>query len=243
MIRSVERREDGWVVRDGPLPNAAASRPGGSDLAELLVETSDAPGPDFKVVADGASGLRLRAERHESDTPTTAGSLDFRAGREHDGADAKSCPASFDLEGLCREAGWPFEARSDGALVVDLGVRDAYVPAVVEARSSVLSVEAPLVSNLPGEGARRKAVAALLLRANGAFRMVCGRMRSCGERCEALLEAKLPATANASELEVALGSVAIAARHCAIEARMLATDERVARAYLQISGEVGGDAP
>lgn len=63
--------------------------------------------------------------------------------------------------------------------------------------------------------------------------MVRAVFRSSDDDCQALFEAPLPADASAVEFGMALGAVAVAAQHCAVEAQMLATDERLARAYLK----------
>jgi hypothetical protein len=145
-----------------------------------------------------------------------------------------------DLAGLCREAGWPFEERSDGALAVDLGVQGVYLPALVESRSDRVAVEAELVRLPEAGGPCRAALAALLLRVNGVFRMT----RAVLSEPEplAMLEVWLPRAAGAPELGEALAALAVAARRSALEARLLVADEGVARAYLECS-ERSGMAP
>jgi hypothetical protein len=243
VIRPTKRHEAGWLLLDGPLPEGAKPLPGQDDVAETLLGSSSELPFGFKVAACGPLGLRLRAERPEPLSPDAAGSLVGRRVPEGHATTSTSETTPIDLAGLCREAGWAFEARSDGALVVDLGVGGAYLPALVEARTSIIAVEASIVSPLPEAPECRAALAAFLLRANAAFRMMRAVLRERGDECEAVLEAPLPSDANASDLSRALGAVAVAARHCAIEARMLADDERIARAYLNHWGGTLEPAP
>jgi hypothetical protein len=65
--------------------------------------------------------------------------------------------------------------------------------------------------------------------------MVRAVFRSSEDESRALLEAPLTVNASVVEFSHALGSVAVAAQHCAAEAEMLAGDERLARAFLSRS--------
>ena len=243
MIRSTKRHEAGWLLLDAPLPKGAKPFPGQKDVGETLLESICELPDGFKVAACGSQGLRLRAERPEPLASDSASSLARSPAPEAQAIQPASELTPIDLDSLCREAGWAFEARSDGALVVDLGVSDAYVPALVEVRTSAITVEAPIVSPLPEASERRAALAVFLLRANAAFRMVRAVFRERGDEREALIEARLSVDANGSDLGRALGAVAVAARHCAIEARTLAHDERIARAYLNHWGGILENTP
>jgi len=52
----------------------------------------------------------------------------------------------------------------------------------------------------------------------------------------ALLEACVPCDAGAGELGEAIAALAVAAQRAALEARLLASDESLARAYLERGG-------
>ncbi len=248
MIRPVIRRESGWLVCDAPLskgvPVLRDART--EDVATTLLGASALLPAGCKFALVGASNLRVRAEQPDPPEPDlTARMAEMEAGFEaaadpFGGAwaaqlevvDLPNDLSTLDVASLCREASWPFEQRPDGAVVVDIGLSGSYVPAVVEARASGIAVETDLVARIPTAATRRAALAALLLRANGAYRMVRAVIRSSKDESRALLEAPLSVDASAVEFSLALGSVAVAAQHCAAEAEMLATDERLARAFL-----------
>jgi hypothetical protein len=233
-------REDGWLLYAALVP-AQSPR----DPEQLLAWSSALPG-GCKFARGGArTELRVQAE-----LPALAECAERVAGVEAGFAAAAArlglgaAPAeheamlafepSPDLAALCREAGWPFEERADGSLAVDLFVPGAYLAALVEARADRVTVEAELV-RLPDAGASREALAALLLRVNGAFRMVRAVL---APESRALLEVSLPLTANAAELGEAIAALAVAARHCALEARLVAIDAALARAFLERCGTI-----
>lgn len=246
MIRPVTRREAGWILFDASLPQRALSLSGGEDTAAVLLDVSESLGAGCKVALVGASDLRLRAEQPERPEPDGASQIadvaaGFASAADHSAvaratlsnrAEVSADAPTPEIASLCREAGWRLQERSNGALVVDLEVDSAFVPALVEAQASGIGVEATVVTPLPDTGAGRAALAVLLMRANGAFRMVRAVIRANEGGSEAVLEARLPFDASAVELGLALGAVAVAAQHCAIEAQMLVCDERLARAYL-----------
>jgi hypothetical protein len=97
-----------------------------------------------------------------------------------------------------------------------------------------IAVEVELVQMPDAEGPCRAALAALLLRVNAVFRMTRAVLR--GPEPRALLEVCLPHGAGAEELGEAIAALAVATRRSALEARLLAVDERLARAYLDCSG-------
>ena len=249
MTRPVAKREGGWVFYDAPLPKPTALHRhliADDDVAASLLRLSASLPVGCKYAMDGASDLRVRVEQPE---PPEAGSatrmaeLDagFSAAASRLSVAAAAKPGDVesltdapaqDLASLCRETAWPFEQRPDGVLVVDLAVNGSYVPALVCARASGIAIEANVVTQLPDPGECRSALAALLLRVNGAFRMVRAVFCPAEHGSQAQLEAPLPADASAAELSTALGAVAVAAQHCAAEAQLLAHSAGLARAYL-----------
>jgi hypothetical protein len=148
-----------------------------------------------------------------------------------------------DLATLCREAGWPFEERTDGSLSVDLGVRGIYLVATVEPRGAGIALEAELATLPAPPGPCRSALLLLLLRANGAFRMARAVLRmphgtlddARDAAARVVLEVALPSMPGAGELSEAIAAIAVAAQRSALEARCVASDERLARAYLDWS--------
>lgn len=247
MIRPLTRREAGWLLFDAPLPDPTPRLHDDEDLAATLLGLNATLPAGCKYALAGASDLRVRAEQPEPAEPdvvarmaeveegfvAAADQLGVAETAKHSGAKASSDAPAPELASLCREAGWLFKERSDGALLVDLGVSGSYVTALVEARVSGIAIETIVVTEHPDAAACRAALAALLLRANGAFRMARAVFHSADGDCQALFEAPLPAAASAVEFGMALGAVAVAAQHCAVAAQMLAADERLARAYLE----------
>jgi hypothetical protein len=247
VTRPVTKREAGWFLLDAPLPQPASRLGGADEFAAALLELNASLPAGCKVALVGASDLRVRAEMpapDESDPTARTRMTEIEAGfaqavdqlslgtpRADSDFDAPDDAPAPELATLCREAGWLFDERSEGTIVVDLGVRGTYVPTLVEARTSGIAVETVVVTRLPDKAAHRAALATLLLRANGAYRMVRASFLSAEDESLALLEAPLPLDANAIEFGRALGSVKVAAQHCATEAQMVADDERLARAY------------
>jgi porphobilinogen deaminase len=112
-------------------------------------------------------------------------------------------------------------------------VPGAYLPALIEARGDRIAVEAELARMPEADGPCRTALAVLLLRVNGAFRLVRAVL---APDSRALLEVSLSRPAGAAELGEALAALAVAARHVALEARLVASDAGIARAFLDLGG-------
>ncbi len=232
------RCEEGWLVHEALLPEAIDLR------REDLLAWSAALPAGCKFAARAGSAPRLRAETVagcESAERAVAVEAGFAAAAAHLGLAARSAPPALahadcpapDLAAACRGAGWPFEERTTGALAVDLGVPGEYLPALVEVRDAAVVVAAELV-RLPGGGACREAVSSLLLGVNDAFRMVRAVLR--GPEPIAFLEAWVPAASSDAEICEAVAAVAVAARCCAREVRLMAEEEPLARAFLERGG-------
>jgi hypothetical protein len=223
------RREDGWLLCDARATRALARR----DPMSALIASGRLPG-GCKLALVPARGLRVRAELPagaESPERLAAIEAGFRAAagaRVHAAEPPLPAPRD-DLARLCEESGWRFETRGDGAVAVDLDVPGAYLPAL--ARGGAAAVEAELAA-APEDEAGRRAVAGLLLRANGSFRLVRAALRDG----RFVLEAPLPAGAQAADLEAALDALAVAARGCAREAQLLAAAPDLARDYTAARG-------
>ncbi len=232
-----QRRQDGWILFDAPV----AGRPRATDACDwpLLERNARLTGGVKFARVPAATGLRLRAELPLE----TEGDLEARvaavlagytaAKRRSRGIDPPApptCDVEPDLAALCREAGWAFAERSAGALAVDLEVPGGIHAARVACRAGEIALTVELFSAAELSPLQRAAVARLLLRAGGAFRMVRG--AAGPEPGSARLETTVPADATAQELGEALGALAVATRGCAREAALLAADEAVGQAYL-----------
>jgi len=234
------QRDDGWLLYSAPLPS-----PFPGDRERLLAWSGELAG-GCKFACDVARPvLGVQAELPlaatsdariawvEAGFAQAAGHLGLAAAvAVHRASPSPAVPR--ELADLCGEACWPGEARADGSLAVDLGVPGAYVPGIVERREDRIAVEAELVEMPAAGGACRAALVAFLLRVNGAFRMTRAVVRGPGPR--ALLEACVPGDAGAEELGEAIAALAVAAQRTALEARLLAGDEPLARAYLERGG-------
>jgi hypothetical protein len=226
-------REEGWLLYSAALPACAPA-----DGAGLL-----APLPaGCKLAAGEGAALEVRAELPEfcesternaaieAGFGTAAARLGLGAAPAQHAA-VLPFDAPPDLAALAREVGWPFEERAGGSLTVDLGVAGAYVAALVEAHAAGVTVSAE-IAFVPEADPCRGALVALLLRVNAAYRLVCAVLRGASAR----LEVELPAQPGAAELAEALAALAVAARACVLEARLLASDAALAHAFLERSG-------
>lgn len=232
------QRDDAWLRYGAMLPEPLAH-----DREGLLVWSGTLPG-GCKVACGPDAALRLQADlpaSWECAERTAAIEAGFAAAAARLGLDATPMqPAAVlpiaappDLAARCAESGWPYVERPEGAFVTDLGVPDAYLPALIEARADGIALGAELAV-VPAAGERRAALVALLLRVNGAFRLARAVLR--GPEPRALLEVVLPRTSGAAELGEALAALAVAARGCAREAQLVAADETIARVFLARSG-------
>jgi hypothetical protein len=255
VIAPTLKRQAGWLLFDAALPAPLLSLSPDETLEpRLLTLGAHLPvGCKYALVAD--SGLRLRAERSEPDEAEAAARMadiesaiasGFAAAAHSLGIGGESARSTAkspvdtsrpDLSSLCREAGWIYTERSPKALSVDLGIPGRSVSALVELRDRHIAVEAELVPSISSARVFREALAIFGLRVNGAFRMARTVLRNTHfEPADAhldsiWLEAPIARDASSAELAAALGSLAVTARHCALEARLLADDERIARAY------------
>jgi hypothetical protein len=138
------------------------------------------------------------------------------------------------LVDVCKEAGWDFVERAEGALAVRLDTRAGFHQALVErsARGAVVGVEVWRATGLTELS--RRAIGAFLLRASGRVRMARATVEECGEQSIIGFEARLGANPRAEEMRSALSALSIACDWCAREVAHL-QDERVAEGYLAIN--------
>jgi hypothetical protein len=145
--------------------------------------------------------------------------------------------ADFDLQQLCREAGWPFTVRDGDTVAVELEVPGVYRQAVLERRGSGVAVSAPVLAEAPTSANCSRAVAGFLLRITGALRMAAAVSDGDG----VAFAIRFAAPPAAAELAHAFAALSVAWRCGAREAAVLARDEGIARRYLAARGEAGPD--
>jgi len=256
-----QRRDATWMLFDAPLTPTPAPPTAGDGLdATLLAWSAQLEGGVKFSRPVGGSALHLRAElplpedaASDEDAQSGFGAVEagFAAAARQLGIDSPHVGVSPppesegelpDMASLCAETGWPFDERAEGGVAIDLAVPGLCLPAHVEAREAGIFLQAELTEAPRSPRACREALAALLLGINAAHRMVRGVFRNdlgASGDARAWLEAWLPGNASSSQLGEAIASAAVAARHCALEARCLAGDERLARAFLARSREAG----
>jgi hypothetical protein len=142
-------------------------------------------------------------------------------------------PARRSLAETCRESGWGFEQRSATELAIELEIPDGFTQAtLVTSDSGYARLSAEIVGrDSPGDAARA-ALATMLARACASFRMIRAALEPDPLRLLARLELVGGLVLAPHELSEALASLSVAVRLCAEEARVLARDEVVSRAYL-----------
>ena len=239
----------GQLVRTGPWDalglNASADgvarlilRPGDTTVAlraDVPLAVDEDPKPLLAAACDDFRRLVSEIERGAVDSGID-GSV-TTAPR----AQAAASPgghAGVDFAALLTESGWPFVQRAANRLAVDLGLPDWFQQAFITAgagrrhrvRATVAVIESPTAPT-------RDAIGILLLTVSAVVRTVRGgRLDQDGEStlCFDAPLAEFPA---ASDVDAALGAVAMACQMAGREARTL-IDERIARAYLAARGWV-----
>ncbi|MFN8644450.1 MAG: hypothetical protein U0802_23375 [Candidatus Binatia bacterium] len=135
------------------------------------------------------------------------------------------------------EAGWPWTARGDGSIAVDLGVADLFLQAEIEAHAGALCGAVALA---PFDPEATAAPALLLLRAGGAVRQARPVLSADGVP---RLEVVLTADPGARELGHALAALAVACRLCAREIEVLSRAPRIAaRVGARLAGGGAADS-
>ena len=248
---------DGWAcltveaggqpVRTSPWDalglNAAADgvarvilRPGDTTVAlraDVPLAADEDPKPQLAAACDDLRRLAGEIERGAVDS-----SIDGDASSATH-AQVTTSPgghAGVDFAALLTESGWPFVQRASNRLAVDLGLPDWFQQAFITAgagrrhrvRATVAVIESPTA-------ATRDAIGILLLTVSAVVRTVRGgRLDQDGEStlCFDAPLAEFPA---ATDVDAALGAVAMACQMAGREARAL-IDERIARAYLAARG-------
>jgi hypothetical protein len=246
--------DEGWLV----LAADCAELPAGDPAVLLRRNAELGGGVKFAYAAAppvlGAEGLQLRAEvplsggeehvkRRVGDALAGfAEALDSQTSGVAPSAEAVGGEAPIDLASLLAEAGWPFDQRPDGTMVVDLAVPDGFFQAEIESRRGRTRLAASISSVANTPDTCRRALSALLLRAAGAVRMARPALPA-GEgppRIEVVLAGALTAT----EIDHALAALAVACRLCGREAALLQDDEAISARYLaRFAVNVEGAAP
>jgi hypothetical protein len=155
-----------------------------------------------------------------------------RPGRRAAQAESGQCPAQNFAE-ICRESGWDCQERSSGELSIELEIPDGFNQATLAPTDTGhLRLFAQIVDEDSASEVSRAALAAMLARACGSFRMIRAAMAADSERAEARMELLWVTPPTPYELSEGLCALSVAVRLCGEEARVLARDEAVARAYL-----------
>ena len=219
------RKPARWMVEKNTRIRGAAKfalMPGDQRLhirAELpLADEIDLPAGIVEVCASLADANSLLGRTRPQKHPVTAESSEGLAQNVAD---------------ICRESGWDFQERSSTELSIDLEIPADFSQALLEPTDSGhVRLSAEVVDQESTSDVCCEALAVILARACGAFRMMRAVLKADPERLSARLElvwVSLPTPYAVSE---ALAALSVAIRLCGAEARALARDEVVARAYL-----------
>ncbi len=142
-------------------------------------------------------------------------------------------PVVPDVSGILGSAGWACSPR-DAGWVVPLGDAPRFCQAEVSLSGSAIRASLDLVDACDLSDGSREAVAALLLKACGSFRMVRASLPSAGPRRHFFLDVAVPFHSAAADLPEAVAALSVAALSTLREATAL-RDPRVAEAYLATS--------
>ncbi len=140
------------------------------------------------------------------------------------------------LQELLVENGWTLVQRSSGSLMVELESRgDFYQAALESSPDGRLRISVELINWEKPDPVSREALAALLLTASGAIRMVCPVVEQCNEEISARFEIRFASHPNSAQLGRGLSALSVACRHCGREANIL-NSKRIAERYLAVRG-------
>lgn len=149
------------------------------------------------------------------------------------GAEVKS--SAEGIKALCHESGWSFVESGGGYLSVQLETLDGSFYARVRPRhDGGLDLGVDMGSARGLAQACRTALAAVLLRACGAIRMVRAAVHETDERTTLRFEASLPGRTSAAEINEALSALSVACESCGREVRALQNKD-IAEAYVSLS--------
>jgi hypothetical protein len=210
-------------------------RPGDSTVAlraDVRLAADEDPSPRL---AEACSDLRRLAESAGRFARRSNADAGTARTQEAEGAAARQ-HAGADVAALLTEAGWPFVQRASHRLAVDLGLPEQFQQAFItngpggrcNARATLAVIGAPTV-------ATRNALGVLLLTVSALVRTVRGGCVDEGGESAVFFEAPLGEAPDASDVDAALGAVAMACQLAGRESRAL-IDERIARAYLAARG-------
>lgn len=212
-------------------------RPGDSApalRADVRLAADEDPSASLSAACNELRRLAESVARHSRRADADAGGGAAGA-PEADNASAHP-HAGTDIEALLTEAGWPFVQRASHRLAVDLGLPDQFQQAFItngpggrsRARATLAVIGSPTV-------ATRRALGVLLLTVSALVRTARGGCSDEEGDSAVFIEAPLGESPDASDVDAALGAIAMACQMAGREARAL-IDERIARAYLAARG-------
>jgi hypothetical protein len=146
---------------------------------------------------------------------------------------ADSARSAQGLFSLLRETSWPFQERASGIAVVELPLRGSFCQALLEENGRGVRAAIELLSTDAIAPVSQLAVAALLLCAGGALKLVRPYASDAGEHFACGFEVRFAGGPCSSELEHALAALSVACRSCRDEVNSL-LDKWVAESYLAI---------
>ncbi len=138
---------------------------------------------------------------------------------------------SESLRQSCSECGWKVTNRGARRLAVDLAITGDFAQATVERRRGVIVADAAVTDDEVSSEVCREALGLLLLRLNGAVRLVRASVRP--EALAPYLEAYASDDPGAAALDRLFSALSVAWSMVGREARVLAEDESLARLFLK----------
>lgn len=240
-LPAAARWEEPWLLLRAPL----ALPPDPEAPWRLLLLNGRLSGPARVVHPEGNGHFELQADLPVADVERMPHSLELacaslqRAAAAASGTPpgpAEDAPAAGggDVDpawiGLAGERGWTLERREAGRYAVELDAPGLQSQAWVEQQGGELSMWLEISRGGALSGQARRAGALFLLTLTGRLRMVRGAVAE-PEPQSIRLEVRLPESATAAELDLALATLSLGCRRAAREVRALA-DDVVARTYL-----------
>lgn len=240
-LPATARWEEPWLLLRAPL----ALQPDPDAPWRLLRLNGRLSGPARVVHPEGNGHFELQAELPVAEVEQVPPRLELACASLRQAAAAVSGAASGledvtpDAEAgtanpawieLAGEHGWTLERREAGRCAVELDAPGLQSQAWVEQRGQELHLWLEVLRGSTLSGQARRATALFLLSLTGGLCMVRGSVAQ-REPQSIRLEVRLPESATAAELDLALATLSLACRRAAREVRALA-DDVVARTYL-----------
>jgi hypothetical protein len=233
--------DDSWLQFDAIVPAA------GKSARCLMERNAQINGPAKLALLPDGPRPHIRAELpidDEIDSPLripevcaafahAKALLSRDRSNQHAPVTSPSEGLAHDMAEICRESGWDSQQRSPDELCVDLEIPDGFIQAMITSTDSgQVRLSAGIVDQEFTSDVGCEALAVMLARACGCFRMIRAVLEADPEHVSARFELLFGSVPAAHEVSEALSAMSVAARLCAEEARTLVRDEVVSRAYL-----------